>query len=140
MIHKFRLYDHGNKEYYPRDFFVSQDGKTWYDTEGFRRLLGDKRWELEPCSPFTDKDGLDIYHNDIVELMDNTGKTVYALCEYGIAQRVFDSGFRCDIAGFYFDKKGFKSFPIIKNHKGKHDTKIMKVVGNFHHNQNLLKK
>jgi hypothetical protein len=84
-----------------------------------------------------------VYEGDIVELKNEDGKKITAVCEYGRARRnmaaEMDQTIRVDIEGFYFKlSDGKKTFPIVENYAGKHDLSIMKKVGNIFQNPALF--
>jgi uncharacterized phage protein (TIGR01671 family) len=87
---------------------------------------------------FVDKNGKEIYEDDIIQLINEVGDKILVTCEFGHAYRKLN-GRLCDIVGFYFIlPNGKKSFPICNNYLGKHDTQIFKVVGNIHDNPDLI--
>lgn len=69
---------------------------------------------VEYHSGWQDKDSIDIYDGDIVELNNEISNTVHALCKLGNAQRILNER-QCDISGFYFFTGDRQTFPIIKN-------------------------
>jgi uncharacterized phage protein (TIGR01671 family) len=85
-----------------------------------------------------DKRGVEIYEGDILELIRSDGKTIRAVCKWGVFQRAMDTGTLCDIPSFSFVYKDRPTFPIIKNYKGVHDLDIIEVIGNIHENPELL--
>jgi len=80
-------------------------------------------------SGFDDKDGENIFDGDIVEFENEDGDKTTAICQLGSAKRVIYEN-DVEIHGFYFLVKSRKSFPIIYNYAGKHDTELFKVIGN----------
>jgi uncharacterized phage protein (TIGR01671 family) len=102
------------------------------------------RYEVIPetVGQFTglhDKNGKEIYEGDICSLITENGVKINVVCRFGSAHRLLASGCLCDIVGFYFQRDDdLKSFPIVCNYKGVHDTKIMEVIGNIHDNPDLL--
>jgi uncharacterized phage protein (TIGR01671 family) len=86
-----------------------------------------------------DKNGNEIYEGDIIQLVDDSGETIIVVCEFGTARREI-YGNVVDIIGFYFKRlcDGKKTFPIVCNYAGKHDTEIFEIVGNIYENPELL--
>lgn len=87
-----------------------------------------------------DKNGVEIYEADVIQLTDSAGEIIRVVCEYGVARRpAITTGLEVDIPSFYFKKAtGFKSFPIVKNYLGIHDLEVFEVIGNIHQNPSLL--
>ena len=104
----------------------------------------DGAWEvdIETVGQFTglaDKNGKEIYESDIVELPLQSGERIKVICRFGTVQRKMDTGWMCDITGFYFQRSdGLNSFPIVKNYAGKHDLELFEVVGNIYEHPELL--
>lgn len=89
-------------------------------------------------SQFNDKDDIEIYEGDIIELVNYLGETIRVLCEKGIARREIN-GIAVDISGFYFlTIDGAKTFPVVINYMNVHDTAIFKVIGNIYENPDLI--
>lgn len=88
-----------------------------------------KKWVYLQWSGWYDKDAERIFNGDLVELPGPGGRTIRAICRYGIVQRTMDTGYAVEIAGFYFEVAGKPTFPILSNHLGVHDCSIMKKIG-----------
>lgn len=122
-----------------------EDG--WYFLTGKSRHCISKNncvYEVDPesvglYSGFNDKNGKEIYTSDVIALVNADSDTIKVVCEYGTAKRDI-YGNLVEIHGFYFrrlcDDK--KTFPIIKNYAGKHDTELIEVIGNLKDNPELL--
>ena len=84
-------------------------------------------------SKFRDSNHTIIYENDIVELLNNQNQLIQCVCKYGRVIRDTKSDIEVEIEGFYFEnlETNIKSFPIVNNYCGKHDTEIMKIIGNI---------
>lgn len=90
-------------------------------------------------SGFYDKNGKEIYESDVIRLIDEDRNTIKVVCEFGTAKREI-YGNLVEIHGFYFrrlyDDK--KTFPLIKNYAGKHDTELFEIMGNLKDNPEIL--
>jgi uncharacterized phage protein (TIGR01671 family) len=100
------------------------------------------RVSKETVGQFTglcDGNGKEIYEGDILSLVASNGVKINVTCRFGSAHRTMkDTNALCDIVGFYFEHaNGAKSFPMVCNYKGLHDTEIMEIIGNIHDNPNL---
>lgn len=86
-----------------------------------------------------DKNGKEIWEGDIMELVNAGNEVIRCVCEFGSAIREI-YGNKVEIIGFYFTlENGLKTFPIIQNYLGVHDTKVFSNIGNIHDNPELLK-
>lgn len=89
--------------------------------------------------PHRDENGKEIYEGDILAITTQDKQDILVVCRFGTIQRRMDTGFLCDITGFYFERSdGLNSLPIVKNYKGKHDLEMMQIVGNIYEHPNLL--
>lgn len=83
-------------------------------------------------SRFNDKNGTEIFHGDKVRVTRDDGVEIIATCMFGSAIREIN-GNEVEIIGFYFQVDGGKkTFPIVNNYVGKHDTQLFEVIGNIH--------
>lgn len=78
----------------------------------------------------TDKNGGLIHVGDIIELVTEDGEKITIECKFGTVQRQIYENL-VEITGFYFERSndGRKTFPIVNNYLGKHDTEIWEVIG-----------
>lgn len=103
--------------------------------ENRQRVLPDSVGRL---SPFTDRDGSMIWEGDLLEV-EREHDMVVVQCCFGSVQRIMDTGFLVDICGFYFaHTDGKASFLIVNNYAGKHDSQVIKVIGNIYQNPELF--
>ena len=87
-----------------------------------------------------DRNGVDIYDGDILQLVDDAGNEIKVTCKYGIHSRVIKSGYEVEISGFAFiSPTGLPTFPIKHNYVGKNDLDIMEIIGNIYENHELSK-
>lgn len=87
---------------------------------------------------FKDKKGREIYEGDIIKLTNEALEEIKVVCKYGSNKRYVD-GRQLEIIGFYFEgPNGFKSYPVVENYLGKHDTEIFEVIGNTFDNPEIL--
>ena len=114
--------------------------------EGSRPYILTKKWadgwELvarDLWSGLQDRNKVDIYNNDIGEVVDQEGKTVRFLVKWGTHRREMKSGWTVDIPGFCFEVNGFPTFPIANNYLNGHDLDIISIIGSIHTTHELLK-
>lgn len=85
-----------------------------------------------------DKNGTPVFEGDVISLVTADGEQINIECRYGKVRRQI-YGNLVEIEGVYFVRSndGRKTFPIVCNYLGKHDTEIWEVVGNIHENPEL---
>lgn len=87
-----------------------------------------------------DGNGVEIYEGDIIALTTADNEDITIICKFGTVQRqIFEN--LVEITGFYFERSndGRKTFPIVHNYLGKHDTEIWNVIGNVYDNPEYLR-
>lgn len=121
------------------------DGKMIYQSgalnnfQRFIRILNENAILMSAIG-MKDKTGTEIYEGDIIELINDKGKTIHVTVEYGIVRRSILSYnkivvIEVDIPSFYFKTTdGLKTFPIVDNYEGKHDSELFKIIGNIYEN------
>lgn len=75
-----------------------------------------------------------IFEGDRFKVINDSGKEVEVICEFGMARRTI-MGNEVDISCFYFlvsEYDGKKTFPIVKNYAGVHDLSMFRYVGTVH--------
>ncbi len=131
MILKFRVWDLDNKKMIG----------TWEINE-FPNLQSDEKYKVMQFSNFYDKHKNEIYEGDIIELVNEAGKKIKVVCEFGTVEREIMGGRLnlCVINGFSFCivGNGKHTYPISKNYLGVCDTEIFEVIGNIYENKNLV--
>jgi uncharacterized phage protein (TIGR01671 family) len=122
--------------YYTQDLCGGEMRHFIFDCPMAIEVLGETVGQF---TGFRDKDGKEIYEGDILSLITEDGIKINFVCVFGSAHIIVDTGYLCDIVGFYFEHSdGRKSFPVVYNYKGLHDAEIMEVIGNIHDNKDLL--
>jgi uncharacterized phage protein (TIGR01671 family) len=134
---KFRAKRTDNSEWV-YGFYVNRNSKHQIVSDGHMFPFTVIPDTLGQLSGFTDKNEKEIYEGDICSLTTEDSVKINVVCRFGSAHRTMETGWLCDIVGFYFERDHYKSFPIIYNYKGVHDTEIMEVIGNIHDNKDLL--
>ncbi|HZK57538.1 MAG TPA: YopX family protein [Clostridia bacterium] len=76
-----------------------------------------------------DKNGSEIYEGDILELINEDGEKIKAVCKFGNRRLTTEAGITIDVQCFYFEVKGRKTNPVVSNYLGKHDLEIMEIRG-----------
>ena len=85
-----------------------------------------------------DRENVDIYEGDIIELVNEVENQIRVVCKYGTAERQID-GYLVDVVGFYYENSHrFKSFPILDNFNGGTDYDLFKIIGNTTDDLELL--
>lgn len=87
-------------------------------------------------SGWHDKNHTKVFEGDIISLITADGDDITVICKFGMVRRQIYENL-VEINGFYFERSndGRKTFPIVNNYLGKHDTEIWEVVGNIHEQQ-----
>lgn len=86
------------------------------------------------------KDGQDLYHGDIIQVVNETGSLIKFVCWYSKQKREMKSGHEVEITGFTFISEiGFPTYPIVNNYKGVLDTSIFKLIGNVYEHPKKFK-
>lgn len=125
---KFRAWSIDTKEMLPWEEFMAPE---WFEDDAMVPMQSMGK---------TDEDGKEIYEGDILAITAENKQDILVICRFGTIQRRMDTGFLCDITGFYFERSdGLSSLPIVKNYKGKHDLEMMQIVGNIYETPNLFK-
>lgn len=143
---KFRAWD-GKEMHLPEhsdanDFFIDPEGRVLYNhevgIEGHTSVYQRRDWILMQYTTLKDKNGKDIYADDLIEV-ERANDRIIVQCKFGTIQREMATGFLVDITGFYFERlDGTQTFPIVKNYAGKHDLGVFTVVGNVWEHPELL--
>jgi len=101
---------------------------------------GGEDWTFvfEDYAGLKDCEGKEIYEGDIVK-----GFGCIFVVRFGIAcikKLAPDSSINeVDVPSFYFETaEGVPVYPIVKNYKGEHDLKTLKIIGNINQNPELL--
>lgn len=83
-------------------------------------------------SGWFDKNKKFIHTGDIIQLKNENGQFIQVICKFGIAERDI-YGNKVEIIGFYFEREdGKKTFPIIDNYAGRHDTELFEIIGDIY--------
>lgn len=99
--------------------------------------LGDV--EIVQWSGFRDRNGVDIYQGDLIEVERKDDKIIVE-CKLGTIERQMATGFLVQITGFYFEREdGCQTFPIVKNYCDKNDLDVFNVIGSIFTTPELLK-
>ncbi|WP_312750515.1 YopX family protein [Epilithonimonas hominis] len=87
-----------------------------------------------------DKNQVDIYQGDILELVNSEGQKIRVVCQFGTVERELKgtSVNLCEITGFYFRFNEFATFPIVNNYAGCNDVDLFEVIGNIYENPELI--
>lgn len=143
---KFRAWDKDRKEYLSAgQILISiEPGSRPKKSNIYLDILKDankynERFIIEQCTGLKDKNGKEIYEDDVIELVNEDLEKTKVICEYGTARRNIYSNI-VDITGFYFRRLSDdrKTFPIVNNYLGKHDLELFEIIGNIHENPKLL--
>jgi hypothetical protein len=106
---------------------VSPESKCWaYSIPNVKIIPETIGMKYDKC----DKNGKPIYVGDIIELVTEDREKITIECKFGTVQRQIYENL-VEITGFYFERSndGRKTFPIVNNYLGKHDTEICEVIG-----------
>lgn len=115
-----------------KEVFYLIDNEITYISRCFSEV------EIMQSTGLHDKNGVEIYEGDILELVNDAGRRVLAICKLGNRRLTTENGDMIDIQCFYFEIEGRKTNPIACNYKGVHDLEIMEVIGNIHENPEIL--
>ena len=106
---------------------ISEESKCWANAiSGVKIIPETLGIKYDKC----DKNGTPIYVGDIIALTTADGEKITIECKFGTVQRQIYENL-VEITGFYFERSndGRKTFPIVNNYLGKHDTEIWEVIG-----------
>ena len=138
---KFRAWD-GKKMCFPSVYEFGINGVNGLPSIAFQLPDGGycTSANIMQFTGLLDRQGQEIYEEDVVAIEAEDGRTNKLVVRFGIARREMKSGWMVDIPSFYFDLIGgdFKAFPIVKNYKGVHDLSIMEILGNIYEHPHLV--